>query len=362
MTRPDDNVGTMPVRDSVRIDAERLSDWMGDNVEDFAGPLHIEEFKGGQSNPTYRLVTPGRSYVLRRKPPGRLLRGAHAVEREARVMSALAPTGFPVPRVHALCEDDNVIGTAFFVMDMVEGRIFWDASFSDVPQEERRACFDAMNATLARLHSIDPIAVGLSDYGRKGSYLERQIAIWSRQYLEDTDAGRDPNMDRLVEWLPANLPDRDETAIVHGDYRCDNLIFHPSEPRILAVLDWELSTLGHPLSDFAYHAMMYRMPASIPAGLAGLDLEALGIPGEAEYVADYCHRSGRAGIPDYDFYIAFNFFRIAAILHGIKGRAARGNAASSQAEARASKLPELAALAWQQAQRAENARRRQGDA
>lgn len=342
------------MRDSVRIDAQRLADWMTDNVEDFAGPLRIEEFKGGQSNPTYRLATPGRNYVLRRKPPGRLLRGAHAVDREARVMSALGPTGFPVPRVYALCEDDDVIGTAFFIMEMVEGRIFWDPTFADVPREERRAYFDAMNDTLAQLHAVDPVAVGLSDYGRPGSYLERQITIWSRQYLEDEDAGRDPNMDRLVEWLPANVPDRDETAIVHGDYRCDNLIFHPQEPRVLAVLDWELSTLGHPLSDFAYHAMMYRMPAEISVGLAGLDHAALGIPSEAEYVEAYCRRTGRTGIPDYDFYIAFNLFRIAAILHGIKGRAARGNAASAEAGARASMLPELAALAWQQAERAGN--------
>jgi len=354
MTRPGDNIGTMPVRDSVRIDTDRLSAWMADNVEGFAGPLRIEEFKGGQSNPTYRLVTPERSFVLRRKPPGRLLRGAHAVEREARVMSALAPTGFPVPQIYGLCEDDEIIGTAFFIMEMVDGRIFWDPTFADVPRDKRRTYFDAMNATLAQLHSVDPDAVGLSDYGRKGSYLQRQIAIWSRQYLEDEDAGRDPNMDRLVEWLPANVPDQDETAIVHGDFRCDNLIFHAQEPRILAVLDWELSTLGHPLSDFAYHAMMYRMPAEISAGLAGLDHAALGIPTEAEYVDAYCRRTGRTGIPDYDFYMAFNLFRIAAILHGIKGRAVRGNAASAQAEARAAMLPQLAALAWQQAQRPGN--------
>jgi aminoglycoside phosphotransferase (APT) family kinase protein len=268
-------------------------------------------------------------------------------------MAALGQTGFPVPRVYALCEDESVIGTAFFVMEMVDGRIFWDAAFPDVERAERREYFDAMNATLAELHAVDPSDVGLSDYGRPGSYLERQISIWSRQYLEDEDAGRDPNMDRLIDWLPANVPDNDETAIVHGDFRCDNLVFHPSEPRVLAVLDWELSTLGHPLSDFAYHAMMYRMPAGISAGLAGLDLRALGIPDEEEYVEDYCRRTGRSGIPDYDFYVAFNFFRIAAILHGIKGRVVRGNAASKQAEARAGKLAELAALAWQQAQRAE---------
>jgi aminoglycoside phosphotransferase (APT) family kinase protein len=353
MSRAADNIGTMPVREAVRIDAERLADWMTDNVEGFAGPLEIEEFKGGQSNPTYKLRSPGKDYVLRRKPPGRLLRGAHAVEREARVMSALADAGFPVPRVFGLCEDDGVIGTTFFVMEMVEGRIFWDAALAGVPRDDRRAFFDAMVSTLAQLHSIAPDSVGLSDYGRTGSYLERQIAIWSRQYVEDTDAGRDPNMDRLVEWLPDNIPEGDETAIVHGDFRCDNLIFDPAEPRVIAVLDWELSTLGHPLSDFAYHAMMYRMPSRISAGLAGLDLEALGIPGEDDYIRAYCRLTGRDGIPDYDFYIAFNFFRIAAILHGIKGRVARGNAASSHAEERIRMFPELAALAWEQAKRAQ---------
>jgi aminoglycoside phosphotransferase (APT) family kinase protein len=353
VTRSADNVGTMPVRESLRIDAERLADWMTGNVEGFSGPLQIEEFRGGQSNPTYKLISPGQRYVLRRKPPGRLLRGAHAVEREARVMSALAGTGFPVPRVYALCEDDAVIGTAFFVMEMVDGRIFWDATLADVPRNERRAFFDAMVGTLAQLHSIAPDSVGLSDYGRPGAYLERQISIWSRQYLEDTDAGRDPHMDRLVEWLPENIPDGDETAIVHGDFRCDNLVFDPAEPRVVAVLDWELSTLGHPLSDFAYHAMMYRMPAQISAGLAGLDLAELGIPDEDEYIRRYCRLTGRAGIPGYDFYIAFNLFRIAAILHGIKGRVARGNAASSHAEERIRMLPELAALAWEQAKLAQ---------
>lgn len=352
MSRAEANVGTMPMRDSVRIDAERLADWMANNVDGFSGPLEVEEFRGGQSNPTYKLVTPARNYVLRRKPPGRLLRGAHAVEREAAVMTALGDTGFPVPRVFVLCEDDAVIGTAFFVMEMVEGRIFWDAALGDVDVGERRAYFDAMVATLAQLHCIAPESVGLSEFGRHGAYIERQISTWSRQYLGDTDAGRDPNMDRLVEWLPANVPGHDETAIVHGDFRCDNLVFHPSEPRVVAVLDWELSTLGHPLSDFAYYAMMYRMPAGISAGLAGVDLAAMGIPDETECIAGYCRLTGRDGIPGYDFYVAFNLFRIAAILHGIKGRAIRGNAASTRAGERIRMLPELAALAWQQAQQA----------
>ncbi len=343
---------TTPVRPALAFDEAALARWMGAQVDGFAGPLTVEQFKGGQSNPTYRLTTPGRTYVLRRKPPGALLKGAHAVEREARVIAAVGATGFPVPRVYGLCTNDDVIGTWFYVMDMVEGRIFWDTRFPDVSRDERPAYFEAMNATIARLHAIDPAAVGLGDYGRPGNYFERQIARWSAQYLGDADAGRDPNMDRLIEWLPAHVPPGEETAIVHGDFRCDNMIFHPSEPRVLAVLDWELSTLGHPLADFGYHAMMYRMPPDFVAGLAGADLAALNIPSEADYVAAYCARTGRASIPAYDFTIAFNFFRIAAILHGIVGRVARGTAASAQAATRAAAFPALAELAWAQARRA----------
>lgn len=341
------NAGTTAVREAHRFDESRLERWLEQNVEGYQGPLGVEQFKGGQSNPTYKLVTPARSYVLRRKPPGVLLKGAHAVEREARVLSALAPTGFPVAQVHGLCTDDSIIGSWFFVMEMVEGRIFWDATFPDVSVDARGAYFDAMNATIAALHRIDPATVGLADYGRPGNYFERQIARWSRQYLEDADAGRDPDMDRLVAWLPANIPPGDETSVVHGDFRCDNMIFHPTEPRVLAVLDWELSTLGHPLADFAYHAMMFRMPPDIVAGLGGADLAALGIPSETDYLAAYCERTGRPRIAqaDYDFYIAFNFFRLAAIFHGIKGRVARGTAASAHARERAASLPRLIALA-----------------
>lgn len=339
------NAGTTGVRDGYRFDEAALARWMADNVAGYGGPLTVEQFKGGQSNPTYKLVTPRRNYVLRRKPPGQILKGAHAVEREARVMAALGQAGFPVPRVYGLCTDDSVIGSWFFVMDMVEGRIFWDATLPDVSREDRPLYFDAMNRTIAQLHSFDPEAIGLGDYGKPGNYFARQIARWSRQYLEDTDAGRDPDMDKLIEWLPAHIPDDDETAIIHGDFRCDNMIFHPVEPRVLAVLDWELSTLGHPLADFAYHAMMYRMPPDIVAGLAGADLQALNIPGEAEYVAAYCRHSGRTSIPAYDFYIAFNFFRMAAIFHGIKGRVIRGTAASAHAKDRAKSFPVLSALA-----------------
>jgi aminoglycoside phosphotransferase (APT) family kinase protein len=339
------NAGTTAVREGFSFDETRLADWMVAHVEGFMGPLKVEQFKGGQSNPTYKLVTPGRSYVLRRKPPGQLLKGAHAVEREAKVLSALGSVGFPVAHVYGLCTDDSVIGSRFYVMEMVEGRIYWDATFSDVRREDRAAYFDAMNATIAQLHSLDYQAVGLGDYGKPGNYFARQIGRWSRQYLDDVDAGRDPHMDRLIEWLPANIPAGDETMIVHGDFRCDNMIFHPTEPKVLAVLDWELSTLGHPLADFAYHAIMYRMSPQIVAGLAGADIAALGIPSEAEYVQAYCRRTGRDNIPGYDFYIAFNFFRLAAIFHGIKGRVIRGTAASAHARERANALPTLIALA-----------------
>lgn len=268
------------------------------------------------------------------------------MDREARVLQALGTVGFPVAHVHAIWTDEAVIGSWFYVMDMVEGRIFWDARLPEVPAADRPAYYDAMNAAIAQLHAIDPAAIGLGDYGRSGNYVERQVRRWSRQYLEDVEAGRDRNMDRIIDWLTENLPSADETAIVHGNFRIDNMIFHPTEPRILAVLDWELSTLGDPLADFAYNAMAYHMPPHIIAGLAGEDLNALNIPSEAEYVSAYCKRTGRASIPSYRFYIAYNFFRLAAIFHGIKGRALRGTASSAQAEERARNFPALAEIAW----------------
>ena len=353
MDRSAQNSGTIAVRTAHRFDDARLEQWMDSNVPGFGGPMRVEQFKGGQSNPTYKLVTPSRSYVLRRKPPGKLLPGAHAVDREYRVISELGAQGFPVARTYGLCEDEAVIGTAFYVMEMIEGRIFWEATFPEVSRDERPAYFGAMNATIAALHRIDPVSAGLEDYGKPGNYFARQIGRWSKQYLGDAEAGRVGSMDRLVEWLPEHIPSgADEARVIHGDFRCDNMIFHPSEPRVLAVLDWELSTIGHPLADFSYHLMMYRMPSGITAGLAGLDLPALNIPSEAEYVRAYCDRTGRDGIPDLDFYIAFNMFRLAAILHGIKGRVARGTAASAHAEAAVAGLEDFADLAWQQAKRA----------
>lgn len=336
------NFGTGEVR--AALDEAALDAWLRVHVGNYAGPLTVKQFKGGQSNPTYQLTTPAARYVMRRKPPGPLVKGAHDVLREARVISALASTQLPVPAVLGICDDDAVVGSAFYIMSLVEGRIFWDAAFSEVPVNERAAYFDAMNSTIAMLHNVNPDSVGLSDFGRAGNFFERQIGRWSRQYLEDETAGRNADMDALVAWLPGHIPNGDESRIVHGDFRCDNMIFHPTEPRVVAVLDWELSTLGNPLSDFAYHTLLYRMPPDIVAGLGGADPVALGLPTEAAYVEAYCRRTGRTTIPDWDFYVAFNFFRLAAIFHGIKGRVIRGTANSEHARERAKAFPRLAAL------------------
>lgn len=343
------NSGTTPVRAAHRFDEAALAAWMTAHVAGFRGPLTIEQFAGGQSNPTYKIITGNCTYVMRRKPPGQLVKGAHAIDREAQVLSGLHKAEFPVAKVYGLCTDDSVLGTWFYVMEMVEGRIFWDATLPEVTREARPAYFDAMNATIAQLHGVNYRAVGLGDYGKPGNYLQRQIARWTKQYLEDPAAGSDPDMDRLMEWLPAHIPQGDETALVHGDFRVDNVIFHPVEPRVVAVLDWELSTLGHPLADFAYLAMMYHMPPHIVAGLAGAELPALNIPPESQFVAAYCKRTGRESIPGYAFYIAFNLFRLAAIFHGIRGRVIRGTASSAQAAQRAEAFPELARIAWRQA-------------
>ena len=300
-----DQVGTTPVREAHRFDEAALARYLADRIEGFSGPLRVEQFKGGQSNPTYRLSTPDRAYVLRRKPPGKLLPSAHAVDREYRVLSALAGTEVPVARTHLLCEDESVIGTAFYVMDCVDGRVLWDPSLPGLSPTERGAIFEQMNRVIAALHSVDPTAVGLADYGRPGNYFERQIGRWSKQYRA-SETETIEAMDRLIDWLPANIPPGEETAIVHGDYRLDNLIFAADRPELLAVLDWELSTLGHPLADFAYHCMSWHVPSGVFRGLGGADLAALGIPSEAEYVASYCRRTGRDGIdPDHwDFYLS----------------------------------------------------------
>lgn len=343
----------VPVREHQKFDEASLAQWMSANVEGYDGPIRVRQFRGGQSNPTYLVSTPSKSYVLRRQPSGALLKGAHAVDREAFVQTMLAPTPVPVARIYGTCVDTDVIGTMFYLMELVDGRIFWDATFPDVSTVDRPEYFRAMNGTIADLHALDPAAIGLAEFGRPTGYVERQIKRLSQQYVADLGAGRDPNMDRLIAWLEHARPRNEgRIAVVHGDYRCDNLIFHPTEPRIVAVLDWELATLGHPLADFAYHAMMYRMPSHIVAGLAGADLAALNVPSEQEYLAQYAERTGLADSSDYDFFVAFSFFRVAAIIHGIKGRLVRGTAASPDAEQRVRALPELAELAWEQARRA----------
>lgn len=350
MDRTEANTGTREVSERLRFDVASLQRWMAGHVDGFSGSLSVSQFKGGQSNPTYRLDTPsGRAFVLRRKPPGKLLPGAHAVDREARVMSALGRHGFPVPHIHGVCEDENVIGTAFFVMDLVDGRIVWDPTFPGLSPLDRAAHFDAMNATIAELHRFDPEAIGLGDFGRASGFVERQVARWSKQYETDVDAGRVAAMDRLVAWLKDNLPpDSGESRVVHGDYRCDNMIFAASEPRVAAVLDWELSTLGDPIADFVYHLMMYRMPAGMFTGLGGLDFAELGIPTEEEYVAAYCQRTGRSSLPHLDYLVIFVIFRLAAICHGIRGRLVRGSASSAHAEATAALTEPLANLALAQ--------------
>lgn len=336
---------TTAVRANARFDVTALDAWMVGHVPGYRGPLSVEQFSGGQSNPTFKLTAPSGAYVMRRKPGGVLLKGAHAVDREARVLQALEAAGFPVPHVHALCTDETVIGSWFYVMDLVQGRIFWDGGFPGVAASEKGAHQDAMGASLAALHVLDPVAIGLGDYGRPERYLARQIDRWSRQYGEDVLAGRTADMDFLVDWLPAHAPGDEQLSIVHGDFRIDNMIFHPTRPEVIAVLDWELSTLGHPIVDFTYNLMMYRVPSAIPWGLADRDLPALGLPGEAEYVAAYCRRTGRETIADLDFYLAFNLFRLAAIIHGIKGRMLRGNAASAEAGAMLPHIDVLAAAA-----------------
>lgn len=344
-------------RPGLEFDVPSLAAHLTAHLEGFHGPLQVRQFPGGQSNPTYLLTSPQRRYVLRRKPPGNLLQSAHAVDREYRVMRALAEhSDVPVARPLLLCQDASVIGTDFFVMQHVEGRILWDPTLPDVAVAQRAAHFDAMNESIARLHRVTPQAIGLGDFGRAEGYIARQVARWSKQYLSDEQAGRDATMDRLIEWLPAHVPAVEvPPAIVHGDFRIDNLIFHPTEPRVVAIMDWELSTIGDPLADFAYHVMMYRMSnASIP-GLLGRDLAALGLPAESAYVQAYCARRGIAGIPNLDFYLSFCMFRLAAIFHGIRGRFVRGTAVSPQAQKYAAEVEGMAAAAWAQALRAQAA-------
>ena len=352
--RQDQFSGTRSVSDADQLDVHRLEDYLQRHLDGFMGPLTVRQFRGGQSNPTYLLETPGGTFVMRRKPPGQLLKSAHAVDREYRVISALYAQGFPVPRPWLICEDDAVAGTMFYIMEYVQGRIFWDLDLPGVPPDERRRIYDNVNETIAALHRLDVADLGLADYGRAGNYFSRQISRWSGQYLASKTQAIEA-MDRLIEWLPENIPDDESESVVHGDYRLDNLVIHPTEPRVIAVLDWELSTTGHPVGDFTYHLMAWQMPdiAIGSVGLAGKDLDALGIPDEESYVDLYCARTGRRdGIENRNFYSAYNFFRIAAILQGIAGRVRDGTAASAQAGRAAQAVKPLAEMGLAYAQRA----------
>ncbi|MBB1650147.1 MULTISPECIES: phosphotransferase [Delftia] len=360
MSTFDHFVGTRPVSDQHAFDVPALTAWMQGHVQGFAGPLQVEMFKGGQSNPTYKLITPGRSYVMRSKPGpvAKLLPSAHAIEREFRVMKGLAGTDVPVPHMYALCEDESIIGRAFYIMECMEGRVLWDQSLPGMEPAQRAAIYDEMNRVISALHTVDFAAQGLADYGKSGNYFERQIGRWSKQYVASVTQPI-PEMDKLMQWLPAHMPasalDASRVSIVHGDFRLDNLMFHPTEPRVIAVLDWELSTLGHPLADFSYHCMSWHIPATLGRGIAGKDLAALGIPGEEEYIRRYCERTGLKDVDtlraDWNFYMAYNMFRIAAILQGIAKRVEAGTASSAQAKASGDTARPMAELAWSFAQR-----------
>ena len=329
------------------LDIDSLAAYLSEKIPVFAGPLTAEKFPGGQSNPTFKLTASDSSYVLRRKPPGELLKSAHAVDREFRVISALQDSDVPVPKTYVLCDDDSVIGSMFYVMEFLEGRILWDPALPEArDNDERAAVYDAMNQTMAALHNVDVDAVGLTDYGKPGNYFERQLGRWSKQYRA-SETQQIPAMETLLEWLPANMPEDDGTvSLVHGDYRLDNMMFHPTEPRVIALLDWELSTLGNPLADLANQCMAWMLPRDGGvAGLQGVDRKSLGIPTDEEYVARYCERTGRDGIDNWNFYIVFSLFRLAAILQGIVKRAQIGTASSAEAESRGEAVVPLAEMA-----------------
>lgn len=353
-------IGTRPVSSKQAFDIAALSAWLEKNLPGFAGPLTVESFKGGQSNPTYKLNTPTQSYVMRAKPGpvAKLLPSAHAIEREFAVMNGLQGTDVPVPRMYCLCEDESVIGRAFYIMEFMQGRILWDQSLPGVSRQERGAIFNEMNRVISALHTVKFAQRGLENYGKPGNYFERQIGRWSKQYTASITQPIE-EMDKLMAWLPHHIPAMARAehmvSIVHGDYRLDNLMLHPTEPRVIAVLDWELSTLGHPLADFSYHCMAWHIPPGAFRGIGGLDVAALGIPTEDEYIRLYCERTGLATPEqlkaEWNFYMAYNMFRIAAILQGIAKRVEAGTAASAQAVSSAAGARPLAQMAWQFAQK-----------
>ncbi|EHR01042.1 phosphotransferase [Bradyrhizobium sp. WSM471] len=366
MSQLDNFVGTRSVAEQHRFDVEALTAWLHANIEGFQGPLAVEMFKGGQSNPTYKLNTPSRSYVMRAKPGpmAKLLPSAHAIEREFAVMSGLAGTEVPVPRMYALCEDESVIGRAFYIMEYMQGRVLWDQSLPDATPAQRGEIYEEMNRVIAALHTVSIDERGLGNYGRPGNYIERQIGRWSKQYKMSAD-GAGPmtqpirEMERLIEWLPTHIPatarGESKVSIVHGDFRLDNLMFHATEPRAIAVLDWELSTVGHPLADFSYHCMAWHIPHSSFGGIGDLNLSGLGIPREDNYIRRYCERT-KLATPDalkadWNFYMAFNLFRVAAIMQGIAKRAEAGIASSAQAASSGASARAFAQMAWRFAER-----------
>ena len=359
MSRDDNFVGTRPVSEAHSFDIATLEAWLTQHLAGFKGPLTVEMFKGGQSNPTYKLTTPSQSYVMRAKPGpvAKLLPSAHAIEREFKVMGGLFGTDVPVAQMHVLCDDENIIGRAFYVMEFVQGRVLWEQTLPDMTNTQRADIYDAMNRVIAALHTVPFAQRGLADYGRPGNYFERQIGRWSKQYVASVTQPI-AEMDKLMAWLPNNMPasarDESKVSIVHGDYRLDNLMFHASEPRVLAVLDWELSTIGHPLADFSYHCMAWHIPPGTFRGIGGVDVKSLGIPTEDEYIHRYCDRTGLTTPADlkadWNFYLAYNMFRIAAILQGIAKRVEAGTASSAQAKASGAGARPMAELAWKFAQ------------
>ncbi|HEY3067189.1 MAG TPA: phosphotransferase [Methylomirabilota bacterium] len=332
------------VRELHRFDVAALQAYLEARVPGFRGPITVRQFRGGQSNPTYYLTTGDGAYVLRRKPPGKLLPSAHAVDREYRVLTALQGTGVPVPLTYVLCEDGDVIGTPFYLMEYVEGRLFRDAALPGASPAERTAIYDSMNEVLARLHGLDWKALGLGDFGKPGNYYARQIHRWTQQYRA-SETEKIPAMEELIAWLPGHIPAADETTLVHGDYRPGNMLMHPAEPRVVAVLDWELSTLGHPFADLGYFCMPYRL-GSEWEGFRAENLAALGIPSEEEFLAAYCRRTGRSGIPHWEFYLAFAMFRLGAIAQGIMGRVLAGTANDPNARERGERARPLAEAGW----------------
>ncbi len=355
MTQYDHFIGTQAVAEKNQFNAEALGAWLDKNLDGFKGPLTVESFKGGQSNPTYLLTTPSTRYVMRSKPGpvAKLLPSAHAVEREYAVMKGLADSEVPVPQMHCLCEDESVIGRAFFIMEFKQGRVMWDQTLPDIPLEKRDGIYDEMNRVIAALHTVKFAERGLAGFGKPGNYFERQIGRWSKQYVASVTQPI-AEMDRLMDWLPQNIPAiaraENMVSIVHGDYRLDNMMFHATEPRVIAVLDWELSTLGHPLADFSYHCMTWHMPKNTGRGIGGLDIASLGLPSEEDYIRRYCKRTQFATPDDlkadWNFFVAYNMFRLAAILQGIAKRVEAGTASSAQAVSSGAGARPLAELAW----------------